>query len=148
MRRLSATAAFLVAAWVAAPAMGQDRPNMSGNWQFDASKSELRNIKMASATWVIEESDNSIHITESEGAKSKKTEWKCTTDGKECQVAGDKAKASFWYNGPMLVEMETKGDHVTRYRLTVSDDGKNMKVEMTHIVPQLVGADVLMFSKL
>jgi hypothetical protein len=120
---------------------------MTGNWQFDASKSELRNIKMASATWVIEESENSIHITESEGAKSKKTELKCTTDGKECDTS-DKAKASFWYNGAMLVEMETKGDHVTRYRLTVSEDGKSMKVEMTHIVPQLGGADVLVFSKL
>ena len=130
---------------LAAFANGQDRPNFSGNWQFDASKSELHNIKLADATWTIEESDNSIHLTESEG-KSKPVELKCTTDGKDC-TSSVKAKASFWFNGAMLVEMETKGDHVTRYRLTLSEDGKTMKVETTYIVPQTDGNDVLVFNK-
>ncbi|HYL39263.1 MAG TPA: hypothetical protein VEV17_25310 [Bryobacteraceae bacterium] len=144
MRNLCAAAAFLVASWLAAPALAQDKPNFTGTWQFDASKSELHNVKMASATWLIEEKDNSIHITETEGGR--KLELKCSTDGKDCD-ASDKAKASFWYNGPLLVEMETRGDHVVRYRLKLADDGKSMRVELTHIVPALDGIDVLMFAK-
>lgn len=149
MRTLSALPACFVLALFALPGAGQeqDRPSFSGTWQFDASKSELRTTKISGATWVIQEGDNSIHITQSESGKSKKIELQCTTDGKECQVTGDKAKASFWYNGPMLVEMETKGDHVLRYRMKVSEDGKTLSVEITHIVPQMDKIDVLVFTK-
>jgi hypothetical protein len=128
-------------------AAGQDRPSFSGVWQFDASKSELKTAKISATTWVIEERDNSIHITENESGKNKKVELQCTTDGKECQVAGEKAKASFWYNGPMLVEMETKGDRVTRYRMRVSEDGKTLTVEINHLVPQTDKNDILVFAK-
>lgn len=102
---------------------------------------------MTPATWVIDEGDNSIHITETEGAKSKKIDMQCTTDGKECQVTGDKSKASFWYNGPILVQMQTKGDQVTRFRLKASEDGKTLTVELTHIVPQTDKSDLLVFQK-
>ena len=47
----------------------------------------------------------------------------------------------------MLVEMETRGDRVTRYRIKASDDGKTLNVEMTHIVPQIDKIDVLVFAK-
>jgi hypothetical protein len=47
----------------------------------------------------------------------------------------------------MLVEMETRGDHVIRYRFKISDDGKTLRVELTHLVPQLDGIDVLVFGK-
>jgi len=50
-----------------APAIGQDKPNFTGSWQFDASKSKLHDMKMADANWLIEEGDNSIHITRSAG---------------------------------------------------------------------------------
>ena len=146
MRNLSAAAAFLVTVWLGASALAQDKPNFTGTWQLDGSKSEFHNVKLADATWSIQEGDNSIHITESEGGKSKKLELKCTTDGKDCE-ASDKAKASFWFNGPLLVEMETRGDHVIRYRFKISEDGKSLRVELTHIVPQLDGMDVLVFGK-
>ena len=96
---------------------------------------------------VISEDDSSIQITESEDGASKKIEMKCTTDGKQCKVTGDKATASFWYNGPMLVEMETKGDKVMRYRMKLSDDGKTLTVATTSIVPQSTQDDVLVFRK-
>ncbi len=125
-----------------------DRPNLSGTWQFDSSKSELHGSRIEGATWVIAEDDNNIQITESDQAgASKKIEFKCTTDGKECKVTGDKASASFWYNGPMLVEMETRGDHVTRYRMKLSQDGKTLTVDATSIVPQSAQNDVLVFQK-
>jgi len=143
-------AAFLACSALAAlslPLAAQDRPNLSGTWQFDSSKSELHAAKVSGATWVISEDDNTIQITESEDGASRKVELKCTTDGKECKVAGEKSSASFWYNGPMLVEMETKGDHVTRYRMKLSEDGKTLTVDTTYIVPQSPQDDVLVFRK-
>jgi len=112
MRKIANLSACLILALFALPVNAQDppKPGITGTWQLDAAKSELHNSKMTSAIWVIDEGDNSIHITETEGGKSKKIDMQCTTDGKECQVSGDKSKASFWYNGPILVEMQTKGD--------------------------------------
>jgi hypothetical protein len=96
---------------------------------------------------VIQEDDASIQISESEDGANQKVELKCTTDGKECKIGGEKAKASFWYNGPMLVEMETKGDHVQRYRMKLSADGKTLTVDTTSIVPKSTEDDVLVFQK-
>jgi hypothetical protein len=132
---------------LALPLAGQDRPNLSGTWRFDSSKSELHTVKVAGATWVIHEDDSSIQISESEDGAGKKIEMKCTTDGKECKVPGAKATASFWYNGPMLVEMENRGEHVMRYRMKLSDDGKTLTVDTTSIVPKSEQDDVLVFRK-
>src|SRR5665213_2091775 len=135
MRNPATLVVCSVLAVLALPMAGQDRPNLSGTWQFDSSKSELHTVKIAGATWVIGEDDSSIQIVESADG-SKKIELKCTTDGKQCKIDGDKATASFWYNGPMLVEMESKGDRVLRYRMKLSDDGKTLTVDTTSIVPQ------------
>ncbi len=129
------------------PLAGQDRPNLSGTWQFDSAKSQLHTVTIAGATWTIAENDDSIQITESEDGAKKKIELKCTTDGKECKIAGEKATASFWYNGPLLVEMESKGDRVTRYRMKLSEDGKTLTVDSTPIVPKSTQDDVLVFQK-
>jgi hypothetical protein len=147
MRNAAALLACSALAVFVLPAAGQDRPNLSGTWQFDSSQSQLHTVTVAGATWVIDEDDSSIRITESEDGASKKVELKCTTDGKECKVSGLKATASFWYNGPMLVEMESKGDHVTRYRMKLSADGKTLTVDTTSIVPQSSESNVLVFRK-
>jgi hypothetical protein len=149
MRKIVNLAPYLILALFALPGTAQEsgKPSLTGTWQFDAAKSELHYSKISSAIWVIDEGANSIHITETEGAKSKKIDMQCTTDGKECQVSGDKSKASFWYNGPILVEMQTKGDQVTRFRLKAAEDGKTMTVELTHIVPQTDKSDLLVFTK-
>jgi hypothetical protein len=47
----------------------------------------------------------------------------------------------------MLVEMESKGDHVTRYRMKLSSDGNTLTVDTTSIVPQATEDDVLVFRK-
>jgi hypothetical protein len=129
------------------PLGAQDHPNLSGTWQFDSSKSEMHAVKVAGATWVINEDDSSIQISENADGAARKTELKCTIDGKECKVAGEKGSASFWYNGPLLVEMETRGDRVTRYRMKLSDDGKTLTVNTTSIVPAAPQDDVLVFHK-
>jgi hypothetical protein len=149
MRKMASLSGSLILAVCALPGTAQEasKPSLTGTWQLDAAKSELRNGKMTSATWVIDEGDNSIRITATESGKSKKIEMQCTTDGKECQVAGDKSKASFWYNGPILVEMQTKGDTVTRLKMKASEDGKTLTVELTHIVPQIDKSDLMVFQK-
>jgi len=147
MPNVATLLACSVLAVLTGPLSGQDRPDFSGTWQFDSSKSELHSLTVAGATWVINEGENSIQITESDSGASKKIELKCTTDGKECKVAGGKATASFWYNGAILVEMESKGEHVTRYRMKLSADGKTMTVATTSIVPQSSQDDVLVFQK-
>jgi hypothetical protein len=127
------------------PLAAQDHPNLSGTWQFDGSASQVHTVNVAGETWVITEDDSSIQITESDSGK--KVELKCTTDGKQCKLDGEKATASFWFNGAMLVEMENKGDHVTRYRMKLSPDGKTLTVDTTFIVPQSTKDDVLVFKK-
>jgi hypothetical protein len=148
MRNAATLPAICALCAMALPLAGQDdRPNLSGTWQFDSTKSELHTVKVEGATWVIHEDDSSIQITESADGSGKKIEMKCTTDGKQCKVGGDKATASFWYNGPMLVEMESKGDRVTRYRMKLSSDGNTLTVDTTSIVPQATEDDVLVFRK-
>jgi hypothetical protein len=147
MRNAASLLACSAFAVLSLPLVGQDRPNLSGTWQVDVSKSQLHTEKVDGATWVIHEDESSIQITESEGGAAKTLELKCTTDGKQCKISGDKATASFWYNGPMLVEMESKGDHVMRYRMKLSDDGKTLTVNTTSIVPQSTQDDVLVFRK-
>ena len=148
MRSLVSFSACLLLFSCALLAQDSSKPNFTGAWQLDPARSELNTNRVSGANWVIEEKDNSIHITETEAGKGdRKIELKCTTDGKECNVPSEKAKASFWYNGPMLVEMETKGDNATRYRLKLVDDGKVLNVEVTYIVPQIEKPDKLVFSK-
>lgn len=147
MRNAATLLACSGLAALALPLSGQDRPNLSGTWLFDGSKSELHSVKVAGATWVIHEDDSSIQIAESEDGANRRFELKCPVDGKECKISGDKATASFWYNGPLLVEIENKGDHVTRYRMKLSDDGKTLTVDTTSIVPQSTQDNVLVFRK-
>jgi|SRR5580698_2813013 hypothetical protein len=148
MRNAAALLACSAFAILTLPLPGQDRPDFSGTWQFDSSKSEIHGVTAAGAIWVINEGENSIQITESDNGAGKKTELKCTTDGKECKISGAKASsASFWFNGPMLVEMESRGEHVTRYRLNLSADGKTLTVATTSIVPKSTQDDVLVFQK-
>ena len=67
---------------LALPLAAQDRPNLTGTWQFDSSQSNLHGVKGAGPTWVIQEDDASIQISQSEDGASQKVELKCTTDGK------------------------------------------------------------------
>jgi hypothetical protein len=75
-------------------ARGQNtKPNLSGNWQLNTAKSELRSGKAAAIGLAIEQKGSSIHVIKTAKAtdgKEMKTEFHCTTDGKECLVDGTK----------------------------------------------------------
>src|SRR5262249_26030521 len=66
--------------------------------------------------------------------KEVKTDFDCTTDGKECEfkLDGQAAKISFWFNGTVLVEMESRGSNretIVEKKMRLSGDGKSMSVE-------------------
>jgi hypothetical protein len=123
-------------------AYSAERPNLSGSWQWNPSQSDFHAGKLTGLTWVIDQADMALRISEiakhSDG-KEVKSALDCTTDGKECSVkeGGQAAKVSFWFNGATLVEMESKGhnhDTVVKKKLELSADGKKMTVEVIPIV--------------
>ena len=133
---------------------GQDdsKPNLSGKWQLDAAKSAMELTRVSDLTMIINEKDGKININEDEklaDGSERKVTYDCTTDGKECEVPGTNAKASFWYNGPMLVSMETErnGRAVIRQRLKLSQDSKQLTLEISSLVPQSGKVDKLVLDK-
>jgi hypothetical protein len=128
-----------------------DRPDLTGTWQLDASKSDIKLSKFSDLKMTIAEKGDRINISDYEtlgGGKERTIVYDCTTDGKECIVKSTGAKASFWYNGPMLVNMETekKGD-VFRYRMKLSSDAKELTIEVSCLVPQNDKVDKLVLAK-
>ena len=125
------------------------KPDLSGTWQLIPGKSEIPSGEVTGATWIIEAKDGAIHLRQTAAGKgNRQTEWLCPTNGKDCDVAaGEKAKGSFWYNGALLVELETRGEKTTRYRMKMSEDGKVLNVDVTYIVPPSDKQDKLYFEK-
>jgi hypothetical protein len=124
----------------------QDHPNLSGKWQMNASRSTLRSGKPAVASLTIEQKATSIHIisTMSDGGKESALEFTCTTDGKDCDIQGE--KISFWYSGPSLVEMEIGKDTTTKSTMKIDEDGKSITIDVVHITPT-AEADRLVLEK-
>lgn len=62
-------------------------------------------------------------------------EFDCDTLGRECHVddAGKQVTVSLWFNGPVLVELETRGSQVTRRRFKPVGDGNGLELETTLI---------------
>ena len=107
------------------------RAKLIGKWQQSDGNGE------AKSTWDLEEGlADSIHVTNSSGTQTL-AEFECNTVGKECAVkdAGRKSKVSMWFNGPKLVEMETRGSQVVKRRFSITGDGDTMDLETIPIVP-------------
>lgn len=107
------------------------RAKLMGKWQQSDGDGEAR------STWALEEvTADSIRMTNSNGTQTV-TEFECNTVGKECAVkdAGRKSKVSMWFNGPKLVELETKGAQVVKRRFSIAGDGDAMELETIPIAP-------------
>jgi hypothetical protein len=122
--------AMLAAAVAASPS---NKPDFSGTWR--ASQSAGSGAEHAPLS-ISQDGDN-ITVVQPDSDAARKTEISCNTRGKDCEatVDGNKVKITYWYNGPMLVEMRYEGDHVMKTRRTLSRDGKTMMVEVISIVP-------------
>ena len=107
------------------------RAKLMGKWQQIDGDGEPK------SSWDLEEGlADSIHVTNSSGAQTL-TEFECNTMGKECAVkdAGRKSKVAMWFNGPKLVEMETRGNQVVKRRFSITGDGDTMDLETISIAP-------------
>jgi hypothetical protein len=132
----------LSAALIPLAAYGVEKPNLSGSWHCNTSKSTIHQPKLSDLTWVIDQKDEALHVSEiakNSDGKEVKTDFDCTTDGRECatKLDGQPAQISFYFNGAMLVEMEYKGrnrENIVKKRLQLLDDGKSMSVELIRVV--------------
>jgi hypothetical protein len=127
------------------------RPDLNGVWRLEASQSEIHSRVPSELTWQIEQTDNGIHLIQREGDKNA-SEWRCNTDGKDCKAKdeGRTVVLSFYYNGPVLVELESEGanrDSITKKRISLSKDGNLITVEVVHLVPQGRPPEKLVLSK-
>jgi hypothetical protein len=123
-----------VVAWAVLPlgmaAWGDDaaqRVKLSGSWTLEGG---------AKDTWSFENKGNAMRVTHSEG-EHKVAEFECSTAGKECDVKdfGKDGKVSMWFNGPKLVEVETKGSELVQHRFQVVADSDAMELEIVPLVP-------------
>lgn len=101
----------------------EQRDKLIGAWQTADSGTR----------WTFEEEGDAIRVTQTRGAE-KIADIKCNTMGKVCDV-GHKTSVSFYYNGPRLVQMETRGNDVIKRRFHVSEDGNTLELEIMHISP-------------
>src|SRR5580698_2145457 len=85
----------------AAQAADGDRNKLMGVWETG----DGRNVK-----WVLEPTGQSLHVTYAQ-AGQKLADFECDTTGRECTTkeSGRAAKISLYFNGAILVELETKG---------------------------------------
>jgi hypothetical protein len=109
----------------------QDRPDFSGTWKLQGDEQQKVVIKQSAET---------IQITRPGADPAHKTEINCSFYGAECKatIEGGNAKSSFYYNGATLVQfayMGKDGKQVIRTRRDMSDDGKQMIVEITQMAP-------------
>jgi hypothetical protein len=129
-----------------------DHPELSGTWNLNPSLSEIHTHVPTQLTWEIEQKDGTIHLVERSQEMKNPTEIRCATDGHDCQVKeeGRPATVSFYYNGPVLVELETEGqnkDTITKKRMHVSSDGNTLTVDVNHILPADKPQEKLVLTK-
>ena len=126
------------------------RPQLTGTWQLDRARSQPGDEKLKSETLSIQQGDDSVQIsddvTETDG-KEHKSDIQCNTVGKECKLKSEQVSA--WYNGPILVIIETRrgNEVVVRKRLKTSDDGQTLSMEVDHLAPPSEKNETYTFTK-
>jgi len=96
-----------------------DRDALVGTW----------NENGGSHGWVIENGADGLHMTQIE-ASAPIADFTCAADGRDCaiKISGKKAKVSLYYNGSALIQLETRGDTVTKRKFLVSGGGLTVEV--------------------
>src|ERR1051326_8872677 len=108
-----------------------DREKLLGSWQSQLTSAQV------GGPWMIESKGADVwHITHSVGDQ-KLLEFECSTMGRDCEAkeSGKPAKVSMWFNGPKLVELETKGKEVVKRRFAVAGEGDTLDIEVIPIEP-------------
>jgi hypothetical protein len=106
-----------------------DRAKLLGSWQRQDDAGQEATV------WVLEMKGEALHITVSVGDQ-KVSEIECSPKGAECEgtVKGTKASVRMYYDGPALVQFETRGEDVTKRRLAVAGQPEMMEIDVMPIV--------------
>ena len=106
-----------------------DRAKLLGSWQRQDDSGKDATV------WVLDVKGMALHVSESLG-NHKFSEFECVPKGAECEGtdAGNKAAVTMYYDGPALVQLETKGSDVTRRRFAVPGQPDMMDLEVRPIV--------------
>jgi hypothetical protein len=122
---------------------------MSGTWKLDVAQSHVGDEKVQAETLQIHQDGDSVTITESLVApdgKEKRTDIQCNTLGKDCKLK--EGVFSVYYNGSVLVVMQTHGDDLAvKRRLTMAPDGSKITMDVIHILPPNKPAETYTFVK-
>ena len=132
MKPVHLTVMLLLSLGAAALADDQsDRQKLLGSWELQGTVENT-----SSSSWTFSPAKDSIQVTQLEGG-NKVADFACGTAGATCEIkaAGKKATVSMWFNGPLLVEMETKGSDVVKRRFKILPQGDVMEMEVIPIVP-------------
>jgi hypothetical protein len=102
-----------------------DRASLIGSWVQSG----------GSNAWIIGNAADGLHITQIEGSGTV-ADYKCNLDGHDCDVkiGGHKAAISMYYNGAILVQIETRGDQIVKRRFSMLPSGTTLKVETIPMV--------------
>jgi len=129
LKPLTLGAVFAIGTALADDSAGRAR--ISGEWQ-------RQNVagKDSGESWILEGKEDAIHLTQIQNGQ-KVSEVDCNTMGRACEMkdSGRHAKVSFWFNGPKLVELETRGSEVVKRRFSVGEQGDTMEVEEIPVAP-------------
>lgn len=132
MKPIYVTVILLLSAGALAFADEQgDRQKLIGSWELQGAAENS-----PASSWTFSPAKNLIRVTQLEGS-NKVAEFSCGTEGKACEIkdSGKKATVSMWFNGPLLVQMETKGSDVVKRRFKILAQGDVMEMEVIPIVP-------------
>jgi|KBSMisStandDraft_5_1062788.scaffolds.fasta_scaffold02532_13 hypothetical protein len=108
-----------------------DRQKLLGSWELQGAAENSPAL-----SWTFSTAKNSIRVMQLD-AGGKVADFACSTEGTTCEIktAGKKAMVSMWFNGPRLVEMETKGSDVVKRRFKILPQGDVMEMEVIPVVP-------------
>lgn len=114
-----------------APVLADDAParaRLIGAWQQQDDSGKGISV------WVVETKGDSLHITNSQGDQ-KISEIECKPTGAECEGtdSGKKVKVSMYFNGPILVQLETVGSDVTKRQFTITEQTDSMELAVMAI---------------
>jgi hypothetical protein len=128
MYTFATIAALAAASSLIGPALADqqsDRASLIGSWVQSG----------GSNGWIIDNAADGLHITEIEGSGTV-ADYQCNLNGHDCdvKVGGHKAAISMYFNGAILVQIETKGDLIVKRRFTVQPAGNTLKVETIPMV--------------
>ena len=149
MKTLAQAGTFVA---LASAIFAADHANIAGSWRLDPAKSQFGSSAVKSETLSINEAAGSLVVDAAitaENGKEEKLSYSCAPNGQACKAKHGGAEVTFYYNGALLVMIETKhgGDWVVKRRIQPSDDGKTLTVEVQRLAPPNQKNDNLVFLR-